>query len=259
VELRCDGFTLLLDPYVTRASLARCVLSPLVSDEARLRKHLPRADAIVLGHTHFDHAMDAPAIAKRTGARVLGGESAARLCRASGVPEAQIDQVDATETTAPAERVAGPFHITFHPSAHAPLLFGRVPREGEIAEGGGPPRQAKDFRCGAVFGLEVRVAGRTVFHLGSATVPPRLPAIEVDLALVCVAGWNATRSFPERVVRALSPRAIVLTHWDNFFRPVEEPVGTLPTMQLGRLVDRLTTADRAMKVGTLPLLGTLRL
>ena len=44
----------LIDPYVTRASLARCVLRPLAVDLAAIGRHVPKADAIVLGHTHLD-------------------------------------------------------------------------------------------------------------------------------------------------------------------------------------------------------------
>ena len=30
--------------------------------------------------------------------------------------------------------------------------------------------RASAYRCGAVFGLEIQVAGKTIFHLGSAEV-----------------------------------------------------------------------------------------
>src|SRR5262249_42214915 len=70
-----DGWTVLLDPYLTRAPLSRCIFRRLEPDEAAAAKHTPRADAIVLGHTHFDHALDAPLIARRTGASVYGSKS----------------------------------------------------------------------------------------------------------------------------------------------------------------------------------------
>ena len=33
------------------------------------------ADGILCGHTHFDHVLDVPAIARFTGAQVFGAES----------------------------------------------------------------------------------------------------------------------------------------------------------------------------------------
>src|SRR5580704_16323827 len=89
--LECAGHVVLIDPYLTRASLARCVLAPLHPDEVAIARHAPRADAIILGHTHFDHALDAPEIARRTGARVFGSRSAAALCRAQGVPADKVE------------------------------------------------------------------------------------------------------------------------------------------------------------------------
>jgi L-ascorbate metabolism protein UlaG (beta-lactamase superfamily) len=258
-ELTCDEHTVLFDPYLTRASLARCVASPLRPDEAVLAHHLPRADAIVLGHTHFDHALDAPSIAKRTGARVFGSKSAAHLCRAAGVPDAQIDVVEGSPGAAPIVREVGPFRLIFHPSAHSPLVLGRIPFEGEITDCDAVPQYARRYLCGAVFGVEIRVRGISLFHVGSAEVLASMPKLDVDLALLCVAGWTATESFPERMMRKLSPRAVLLSHWDNFLLPLTAGARPLPALQTGRLIDRLAQSSSDVMIGTLPLLGHLKL
>ncbi len=76
---------LLIDPYVTRASLLRCAFGRVEPDHARIATLFPKADAIVLGHTHFDHALDAPGDrAARPARSVFGSRSAANLCRAAG-------------------------------------------------------------------------------------------------------------------------------------------------------------------------------
>jgi L-ascorbate metabolism protein UlaG (beta-lactamase superfamily) len=249
--------TLLLDPYVTRAPLARCAFTRLVSDGGAVARHAPRADAIVVGHTHFDHALDVPAIARATGARVFGSRSAATLCLAQGVAEAQVDVV---EQACVVEREVGPFRLRFVPSAHSRLVFGRVPFPGEIADCDDVPLRVGHYRCGAVFGVEIHVAGRTLYHMGSAElVDAEVNARNVDLLMLCTAGWNRGRDVPERALRALSPRAVLLSHWDDFFRPMHRPARMLPAMQLPRLVDRLAGATRDVKVGTLPLLGELAL
>jgi L-ascorbate metabolism protein UlaG (beta-lactamase superfamily) len=257
--LSCEGHTVLIDPYFTRASLWRCLSGPLRSDESIWRRHVPRADAIVLGHTHFDHALDAPAIARATGARVFGSRSAAALCRAHGVPEAQLVDVEAVcAAGAPAVAEVGPLRLRFFPSAHSRLLLGRVPFPGEIADCDQVPLRAHRYRCGAVFGVEVSARGRTVFHLGSAELVEdglRDGPRHVDLALLCVAGWTTSRELPERVVRALDPRAALLSHWDDFLRPLDLPARALPAMQLPRLVERLARASRDLRIGTAPLLG----
>src|ERR1700689_4247315 len=47
---------------------------------------ITRADAIIVGHTHFDPFGDAPPIAKRTGAPIFLGPIGARYIRVQGVP-----------------------------------------------------------------------------------------------------------------------------------------------------------------------------
>jgi L-ascorbate metabolism protein UlaG (beta-lactamase superfamily) len=250
------GHCVLIDPYVTRASLARCLGGRVRPDLEVIRRHVPCADAIVVGHTHFDHALDVPDIALMTGARVFGSRSAAALCRAAGVPDGNVDVVERAPGAQPEVREVGPFVLRFIPSAHSRLLLGRVPAPGDIADCEQVPMRAERYRCGAVFGVEIRVAGRTIYHLGSAElVDANVQARNVDLLLMCVAGWTAGRDVPERVAHRLGPGAVLLSHWDNFLRPLDLPPRPLPAMDLPRLVERLTSAARGVRVGVVPILG----
>lgn len=256
-----EGTTVLLDPYLTRASVLDCVRGPLRPNEALLASSLPQADAIVLGHTHFDHALDAPSIAKRTGATIFGSRSAATLCRNMRVPEEQIVDV---ETIGPRgyEAEVGPFRLRFLPSAHSELLFGRVPFPGDIADCDDIPAamRTEHYACGAVFSVEIRVAGKTIYHLGSANLVERhITTQNVDLLLLCVAGWTKTSRFCERVMRSLRPGTVLLSHWDDFTRPLDQGASLLPAMAVPRLIDGLSAPafDRDARVGTVPLLGEL--
>ncbi len=258
--LEFDSHVLLLDPYLTRASLSRCVWAPLRADEALARRLVPRADAIILSHTHFDHALDVPVIARKTGARVFGSRSALHLCRSFGLPDTQLECVEPEAGGAPREAAVGPFRLRFWPSAHSAFFFGRVPLPGDIADCTDVPMRTEAYRCGAVFGAEIEVGGRRLFHVGSAElVEQRWRVAPVDLALACVAGWTTTERYPERLVAALSPGAVLLHHWDNFLHNIDLTARALPAMRFAALVDRLDAAAPRLPVGALPLLGTLRL
>jgi len=74
---------------------------------------------------------------------------------------------------------------------------------------------------------------------------------------MCVAGWTSSRDLPERAAHRIAPGAVLLSHWDNFLRPIDEPARALPAMQLPRLVDRLAGAARGVKIGTVPIFGEL--
>jgi hypothetical protein len=94
--------------------------------------------------------------------------------------------------------------------------------------------------------------------MGSAElVDANINVKHVDLLLMCVAGWTSSRDLPERVAHRLAPGAVLLSHWDDFLRRIDKPARALPAMQMPRLVDRLSSAARGVKVGTLPILGAL--
>jgi L-ascorbate metabolism protein UlaG (beta-lactamase superfamily) len=253
------GHVLLLDPYLTRAPLWRCIGAPLHPETSLAQRLTPRADAVVLSHTHFDHALDTPVIARQTGARVFGSRSAVNLCRSSGVPDTQLQCVEPDGGDRPREAEVGPFRLRFWPSAHSAFLFGRVPFPGTIADCSDIPMRTAAYRCGAVFGTEIEVGGRRLFHVGSAELVERgWRVAPVDLALACVAGWTATQRYPERLVAALSPAAVLLHHWDNFLHGLESAARALPGVRMPALIDRLAAAAPGLRVGALPLLGALR-
>lgn len=255
-EIRAGEHTILIDPYVTRAGFKQCVVRPLEPDLAEIARITPRADAILVGHTHFDHALDVPAIARRTGAKVLGSRSAMNLCRASLVPETKLVDVESEYGQSPREVEIGPFKIRFAVSAHSRLMFGKVPFPGEIADCDHVPLRTEAYKCGAVFRVEIEVLGRRIVHLGSAELVERTaPPKDIDLLLMCVAGWQSSDRFPERVARALDPKAVLLSHWDNFFSPLDSPVTALPAMGVQKLTDRLLSVARDAKIGAVPLLG----
>lgn len=255
-----DGHVLLIDPYLTRASLLSCLRAPLRSDTSLVQRFTPKADAIVTGHTHFDHVLDVPAIAKATGAKVFGSRSCANLCRVEGVPAAQVVDVESAQRGREATRAeVGPFSLRFVPSCHSAFVFGRIPAPGDISDCEQIPLRTERYRCGAVFGVDVRVAGRRIYHMGSADLLDGHPERNVDLLLMCVAGWTSTERFAPRVMGALRPGAILLSHWDNFFAPMDAGAKLLPAMQMPRLVDGLTAIDPSVRVGTIPLLGELAL
>ena len=101
-----DGTTVvLIDPYLSRLkqvtpnddvlpadSRKLFVREDLAeSDTATIDAHITRADFIVITHTHGDHAMDLPYVARKTGAIVIGTESTCNVARAYGIPGTWAD------------------------------------------------------------------------------------------------------------------------------------------------------------------------
>ena len=64
---------MVLDPFVTRHPLGHLLANkPLPSDPALVRRLIPRADDVLIGHAHFDHILDGPVLCQQTGARLVG-------------------------------------------------------------------------------------------------------------------------------------------------------------------------------------------
>ena len=59
-------------------------------DTTLINRHVDRADYLLITHGLSDHALDAPDISRRTGAVIIGHETAANLARAAGVPDSNL-------------------------------------------------------------------------------------------------------------------------------------------------------------------------
>lgn len=237
-----DGF--FSRPSLTQVGLRR--LSPHLGriDAALRRAGVTALDAVVPVHTHYDHAQDSAVVALRTGARVVGGPSAAHVARGGQVPEDRIVTVAHGD-----EVVAGAWTLRFAESAHCPP--DRFP--GAITAPLVPPVRAREYRCGDAWSvLATHASGRSALLQGSAGfVPGSLAGWSTDVAYLGIGqlgvhGHDYIDAYWEHTVRAVGARRVVLTHWDDFFRPLDRPLRALPyagddldvTMSvLGRLAD----------------------
>ncbi|HTJ84093.1 MAG TPA: MBL fold metallo-hydrolase, partial [Polyangiaceae bacterium] len=224
-----DTTTVLLDPFVTRPTV-RGLVRPLVPDEAAIERWIPKkVDAVLLGHSHYDHLLDAPRIAILRGAKIVGSRSTAAFARASGVPARDIETIPA----AGGALTIGDLEITFVPSRHGRIAFGEVPFDGEVTEPPTLPVPAWRYRMGGAFGIHLRARGRTVYHNGSADlVDAELAGKRADVVLVGLAGRQATRDYLERLVALLDPSVLVPTHHDAFFGALELGERVLPGVDL---------------------------
>lgn len=249
-ELVHDGFRLLIDPYVTRLPLRRMLGRRAVPpDAAAVDRHLPRADAVLVGHTHFDHALDAPAVARRDGCRVYGSGSVATLLGLYGL----ADRAVVVEPYRVNE--IGPFEVTFVPSVHSKLALGMwVPNSGPITCDHLDDLAPRAYNCDQVWGIHIRVGGLTLYHQGSAdVVDDAVRHRGVDYFLCGIAGRQFTESYVRRMVRLLDPRVIVPNHYDDFFRPLDGPQGFTADVGVARFLDEVTAASRDVEVRTLGL------
>jgi len=207
---------LLIDPYVTRAGLFRIAFLRLYVNENLCRELFPRANHIIVGHSHCDHLLDVPCIALETSAVVHGSSSTAAVCRGADLPDPQIHQVGTWE---PYD--IGDFRVTFVPSKHSKVVMNRIPYPGDITGAPKPPLKTRDYKHGDTYVLVIEAGDLRMMHMGSADFfDEELERVgPIDIFLMGLAGRGSTENFMQRVTAHTKPRIIVPQHFDNFFSP----------------------------------------
>ena len=233
-----DGRTVVLvDPYLSR--LRRVTPNDTVdpadnrplfddtaiaqSDTATIDAHIQRADLVLITHTHYDHALDAPYIASKTGATIIGTESTFHFARAQGVPADKLIVVRGGEDYAfegLSVRVIPSLHgvlrraPNLRPDPNAPLRPAIFPRDAK------PPFRMGDLLIeGGTLAYLIRLGGRQILAFGSMNYIEReIEGLRPDVALIgAMPERREIYQYTARLLRALgNPRMVLPTHWDRF-------------------------------------------
>lgn len=239
--------TVLIDPYVSRHDLRKLATRTIAPDDDAIEKWIPKkVDAILCGHSHFDHLLDAPRIALKTGAKLIGTQTTCSFARAEGVAESQL----VTVSKDGARVTVGDIDVRFVPSKHGRIAFGRVPLEGEVRSPPRLPARAWDYKMGGAFGIVMNAAGVRIYHNGSADlIDAEIAGERVDVLLAGLAGRQATRDYLKRLIDALSPDLVVPTHHDAFFAPLERGLRLLPGIDIDGFVSEVRALAPRARIG----------
>jgi L-ascorbate metabolism protein UlaG (beta-lactamase superfamily) len=247
-----EGSTLFIDPYVSRVSLNAVIKrEPSLPDPTMIDRYIGSPSNVVgvlVGHTHFDHAVDAPALAKRFGCPAYGSSSLVQLMAAHGLADQAVD-VEPYKTYE-----LGPFAVSFTPSLHSKLILGlAVPFAGELTCEHLDALSPGAYKCGQVWGIRIEVAGVSFYHQGSANlIDDAVRARGVDYFLAGVAGRGFTPRYWERILARLDPGTVVPTHYDDFFRPLSQPMGFTTNVHLSHVPEEIESVSRDITVAALP-------
>jgi L-ascorbate metabolism protein UlaG (beta-lactamase superfamily) len=223
--LMTDGF--FSRPGLGRVGVGKVSPSPARVDGCLTRVGVTRLAAVVPVHTHFDHALDSALVADRTGAQLVGGESAANVGRGHGLAAERLVIADSGTPIR-----LGAFDVTLVKSRHSPP--DRFP--GTIDQPVVPPVRAAAYRCGEAWSALVdhRPSGRRLLIQGSAGfVKGSLTGRHAEVVYLGVGQLGVQPEsylvdYWTETVRAVGARRVVLVHWDDFFRPLSKPLLALP-------------------------------
>ncbi len=237
-----DGETAVLtDGFFSRPGLLPVALGRIRPDLPRIHGCLQRLlaasptviglDAVVPVHSHFDHAMDSAEVARSTGATLVGGLSTANIGRGAGLAEDRMLIVGSGSTW-----TRGSWTVRMTASHHCPP--DRYP--GEITSPVIPPVKASAYQCGEAWSIVLtHDSGPSLLVQGSAGyVVGSLAGQRADVAYLGVGQLGLQseeylETYWAETVRTVGARRAVLTHWDDFFRPLpmtadDPPLRALP-------------------------------
>lgn len=192
------------------------------------RNEIDELAAVFPLHSHYDHAMDAPEVAKRTGAILLGSESTANIGRGWGLPEEQIRVVVDRE---PIE--LGRFTITPIESKHFqfpdPEMAARALGDPEIDAPLTPPVKAFDYRVGKTYVLHVaHPKGTWLVHGSAGFIEGDLEGFDADVVFLGVGALGSQsdayrESYWKESVGRTNPTRVIPIHWDSLTGSAEGP------------------------------------
>jgi L-ascorbate metabolism protein UlaG (beta-lactamase superfamily) len=224
-----DGTTrLMIDGFFTRPSLAEGLEVPVRTDTLAVKAALARAgvdrlDALLVAHSHFDHAMDAADVARRTGALLIGSMSTLNVGRGGDLPEGQMARIEPGRVWS-----FGRFTVTALRSRHGLVAGAPVDTGATIDAPLRQPARVLDYREGGVYDFLIGWGGKRILVKPSAEfLPGALQDVRADILLLGISGLGMRDStfrnaYYDATVGTVHPEMVIPIHWDDFFRPLED-------------------------------------
>ena len=226
------GVSLLIDGFFSRPGKLPTLFGKVEPDPDLIVRSLERAEisrlaAVIVVHSHYDHVMDAPEVAKRTAARLVGSESTANVGRGAYLQAHRMIVVGDDETLN-----LGRYRVRLIKTSHFP--HGQA--MGEIVKPLVPPARATDYLEGGSYSVLVEHGERSLLIQASAGfVEGALDEVRADVVFLGLAGLgtrdDAYRdAYWREVVDAVEARRVIPIHWDDFTLPLDEPLRPLPAL-----------------------------
>jgi L-ascorbate metabolism protein UlaG (beta-lactamase superfamily) len=244
------------DGFFSRPGVGRLLFGRIAPDEATIDRELKRLGigklaAVVPMHSHYDHAMDSPIVAQRTGALLVGSASTINIGRGLGLPE------DRMAVMTPGGVIEfGAWKLTFIASRHSPTAFSSGESGESITTPLTPPARATAWREGTVWSLLVEHnSGASFLVQGSAGfVPEALKDRHADTVFLGV-GTLGKKSeayraqYWDEVVKRVGASRVIPIHWDDFSKPLKEPLQPMSVLADDFAVTMVDLARYAQRDG----------
>ncbi len=229
-----DGETRwMVDGWFSRPGPFSLLFGEVAPDPGEIERGLAANEVTQLAavfpvHSHYDHAMDAPEVARRTGALLLGSESTANIGRGWGLPESRIRVVSDRVPIRLGQFVITPI-ISRHFEFPDPAMRERALGDPLITEPLVPPVSAFDYKLGQPYVLHVSHPRGSWLIVGSAGYETGgLAGLQADTVFLGIGGLGSQtaqyrEAFWRETVGRVNPERVIPIHYDSLTAPLEGP------------------------------------
>lgn len=223
--------TLIVDGFFSRPSAQHIVVGRIspnhaVIDECLRKGEISDADAILVAHSHYDHALDSAAVAWRTNATLVGSESTLNIGRGYGLRPEQMALINIDEPMK-----FGRFRVEAVLSEHSP--HGKF--QGLIEAPLTAPAKAKDYKMAECYSFLVSHTSpkgqvRTMLiHPSAGVIPNCLEGKRAEVAFLGVGTLGKQTdefrtNYWHETIETVRARRVYPIHWDDFTLPLDVPL-----------------------------------
>jgi L-ascorbate metabolism protein UlaG (beta-lactamase superfamily) len=235
VALTDGQTTIMTDGFFSRPPMWQVLGQRIRSNSARIDAALRIADitdlqAIFVAHSHYDHALDSPAVAWRTGATMVGSESTLNIGRGWGLAEDKMRLPDLDEPMR-----YGNFRVRVIASEHSPhpKYVGFITDPVLAPARVGAYKMAECYSFHITHTSESGKVRRLVIHPSAGFIPGMFAKYRADAVFLGVGPLGKQSEqfrarYWQETVEALGSQRVYPIHWDDFTEPLGSPLVAMP-------------------------------
>ena len=232
--------SILIDGFFSRSGLLRSLLTGITPSEEEIKNSLKQGyvhsniNAVVVSHTHFDHAMDAPLVAAIEDAQLIGSSDIEFI--AQGVNE--IKQIKESDHHLDSKNIKviedsgggwrnQTFEVCMFQSAHGKSIpsFLSMLIDGRITETVKPPKSLFSYKEGIAYTIWIKhkPTSKKFLIQTSSGLNSRATDLQADVVFLGVANLRGMSEddrnlYYEQFVRKNGHQLVVPVHWEDFYR-----------------------------------------
>ncbi len=222
-EIKTGDQVFLIDPYLSRNQNAvpRQDITPF---------DIQKASRIFISHSHFDHILDIPQIARQTNADIYCSDVAANLLIDHQVDRHRINPILTDKKAFHFQRYSVQAFFSDHIKFDKKLILSTLVKINIQLFKYLP--LFRRFPCGRVLSWRFIIEDKIIQFFGSAgsslETLKKIGNHPIDILLLPLQGYSNICQIGLNHVKLLKPKLVIPHHHDDFFPPISAPINISP-------------------------------